>query len=457
MTGAEVIERAGAAEAPARLALGSGLTMLAAATWLMLKGVEPFATSYYLFAWYSTLLAADGAVALAGGVGERGRFFLLGRPRFLLTLLAWSAVAWLFFELLNFRLRNWYYVFVPAEPWLRWPSIVLSFATVLPAVLVSEALLARLGVARHARSAPFRLTPRRLAWIRFAGWAMLLLPLLWPRYFFPLVWGAVVLLLDPFVRRRDPARSLLGDLEAGRPGRILRLLAGGGAIGLLWEMFNIEARGKWIYTVPGFERFKLFEMPVLGFLGFPPFALECYVIWQTLVVAGLATPRRGPAVPRPRAARIGAAIAATAFAVGILAGMERWTISSVRPALAELEHLDIPAPRLLPLGLDAFDLANATPLSLARAVGAPPHEASEWIHTARLVTLRGIGTDNARLLRAAGVRSIDDLAAADPAALASRLAALAPGRITDARVRVWVRAARRIAGIPTATEAASSS
>ena len=32
--------------------------------------------------------------------------------------------------------------------------------------------------------------------------------------------------------------------------------------------------------MPLLSEIKLFEMPVLGFLGFPPFALECYVLYQ---------------------------------------------------------------------------------------------------------------------------------------------------------------------------------
>ncbi|HEX9108101.1 MAG TPA: hypothetical protein VF832_12750, partial [Longimicrobiales bacterium] len=109
-------------------AISVGLGVLAGSGALMFRGVEPFATSFYLFAWYSTLLALYGALALTAGRSPR-----LRRPTSLLTMLGWSAVLWLFYELLNFRLRNWYYVFVPANPWLRWPSIILSFATVLPA------------------------------------------------------------------------------------------------------------------------------------------------------------------------------------------------------------------------------------------------------------------------------------------------------------------------------------
>ena len=39
------------------------------------------------------------------------------------------------------------------------------------------------------------------------------------------------------------------------------------------------AISKWTYTVPYFGNVKIFEMPVLGFLGFPPFAIECWAIY----------------------------------------------------------------------------------------------------------------------------------------------------------------------------------
>ena len=46
-----------------------------------------------------------------------------------------------------------------------------------------------------------------------------------------MIWGALTLLLEPWNYSRDPKRSLLGDLSAGRPGRLLRFLVGGMAIG----------------------------------------------------------------------------------------------------------------------------------------------------------------------------------------------------------------------------------
>ncbi len=423
-------------------AIAVGLGVLVGSTRLMLRGAEPFATSFYLFAWYSTLLALYGALALSAGRSPR-----LRRPTSLLTMLAWSSVLWLFFELLNLRLRNWYYVFVPANPWVRWPCIILSFATVLPAVFGAEALLEARGVFEAKRWPRLRVTPVLLRNMRLIGALMLLLPMLWPRYFFPLVWGTTTFLLEPAVYRRARERSLLADLEEGRPARLLRLLAGGAAIGFAWELFNIAARGKWIYTVPFFEEAKLFEMPVLGFLGFPPFAVDCFVVWQLLVLGGVAVPLDGRALPASLRRRLGALVAAAVFTAVVAVGMEQRTISSVRPSMAGLPG--VPAARLSAAGLgDVFTLAHAQAADVALRTGVPAAPALSWVEEARLAALRGIGDENAARLARVGVRNVDALAAQDPPVLAERLRASGAGEVLDPRIRVWVRAARKAVGGP---------
>lgn len=440
--------------------MAAGLVTLAVATALALRGIEPFATWYYVFAWYGTLVALDGALATARP--ERG-FHLLSRPRHLLSLLAWSVPFWLFFELLNFRVENWFYVFVPADPVARWVGITVSFATVLPALFLLESGLERAGVGRDARWRPVEVDPELLRRLGAAGTAMLVLPLVWPRLFYPLIWGGVVLLLDPLVYRADSRRSLLGDLARGRPGRILRLLLAGLVAGLLWEAFNVVGRGSWIYTVPGLETLKLFEMPPLGFLGFPPLALEAFAFWQALVVLGLAVPREGGSVPavrhvgpgrpvgpvgvrerRRRGTVAAAALAAAVFSAAVLAGTERWTIVSRTPLLAELP--EVPAARLEEIGHDPFSLAEADPAELARRLGVPAGQAERWVEAARLATHRGIGSRNAARLISLGIRSPADLARADPAGLLESLRATEGPRLNEARVRVWVRGARRLAG-----------
>ncbi len=401
-------------------------------------GIEPFATWLYPLAWYPTLALLGAAVAARGGRT------LLCRPAFLLSALAWSVPFWLFFELLNLRLENWYYVFLPRDSAARWLGIALSFATVIPAILLTERLADSLGIADTLRTRRVRMPRGRV--LPALGALLLALALAWPRAFFPLVWGGVFLVVDPWILRRAPARSLLGDLERGRPSRIVRLLTAGLAVGLLWEAFNLGARGKWIYTVPGFEDFKLFEMPALGFLGFPFFALEAFAVWQALVVAGLAVSadeRDAWAAGRTGSAKgaaVATALAAVLFSILTMAAMHSKTIASVVPTVADL---GAPAAQLERLGIgDPWELARADPDDLAAAAGSD--RAGMWIERARLATLRGIGADGARRLESVRVESVEELAGAEPADLARRLESVgAPSE--PARVRVWVRAARAVA------------
>ncbi len=425
------------------LAILVGLTALGAATALLMDGVEPFATWYYNFSWYPVLLIGDGIVALTGGAGRgrRGEFLLLGRKGFLLSVLAWSAVVWLFYELFNFRLQNWYYINVPADRMGYWSGTLIAFATVIPAVLVAEAALAGLGVADRARWKRFTVSKSLINIMRAAGMLMLALVLVWPRYFFPLVWGATMLLVEPENYKRSRDHSLLGDLEKGEPGRLLRLLLGGALIGFIWELLNINARAKWIYTVPFLEDARFFEMPLPGFFGFPPFAVECFILWQSVVLAGLAVPRMGFTVRARKRKRILAGVAAVLFSVGVLLVMEVMTVDSRKP---EFEHFrELPAQALRAHDYDMFKLAKASPEYIA-VIGSTTLETAErWIEIARLATLRGMGSENLKLLQGIGINSVAELARADWRVLDEHLEKETSRNFVDARVRVWIRGAQR--------------
>src|SRR5207247_10785103 len=141
-----------------------------------------------------------------------------------------------------------------------------------------------------------------------------------PRYLYPLTLGAVWLIAEPLLYRRDPERSLFADIARGSWGRIARLMAAGLFAGVLWESFNALARGRWIYTVPFLEHWKIFEMPLVGFLGFPFFALE---VWSLYHLLAPITSRR-------------TLLASTAFVALVLRGLDRWTVSSTTPQLADL-------------------------------------------------------------------------------------------------------------------------
>ena len=383
--------------------------------------IPPIPTWFYVFAWYPTLVIFDQAVVLLGGES------LLARPRELWIMLWWSAVIWFLFEAINFRLENWYYVFLPVSRLARWLGITVSLATVVPAVLLPERALDRLGVWRDLRVRPLPPpTPDllRVAW--WAGWVTLAVVLAFPRYLYPLTWGAVWLVAEPLLYRRDPERSLLADISRGSWGRIARLMAAGLVAGALWESFNALALGRWIYTVPFMEGFKVFEMPPLGFIGFPFFALE---VWSLYHLLAPATTRR-------------TLLASGAFVVLVLVGIDRWTVSSTVPQLRDLPGVTSAVlDRLRRAGWDdVFRVARSPVAELAYRANLSPADARDAHAAARLATLRGIGTAHTAALIGGGIRTVDALAAATPDSV-WRLVRRG-SRPTLPEVRVWVRAAQ---------------
>ena len=404
--------------------LATAAVVLIAAVLLRAYEIPPIPTWFYVLAWYPTLIILDELVVLLGGES------LLARPRELAVMLWWSAVIWFVFEAINFRLRDWYYVFLPAGRLERWLGITVSLATVVPAVLLPERLLDRLGVWRDLRLRGFTLEPQHLEIAGWVGWGLLAAVLAFPRYLYPLTWGAVWLIAEPLLYRRDPEHSLFADMAHGNWGRIARLMAAGLFAGVLWESFNAMARGRWIYTVPFLEHLKIFEMPLVGFLGFPFFALE---VWSLYHLLAQHTTRR-------------TLLGSTAFVVLVLIGIDHWTVSSTTPALRDLPGVtNAVISRLQAAGWDnVFRVARSPVAELAYRANLSPRDARTAHDAACLVTLRGIGTAHAAALIGGGVGSVQALAASDPDSVWEMVRAGGGGaRPTPAEVREWVRAAQR--------------
>ena len=256
-----------------------GLAWVVVAQVLMFLKIQPVWQWFTPIVWSGYLLFADALV-----LRLRGRSLIHDRPREF-VMMAWLSVFfWLIFEIYNLRLANWYYINVPENPWLRTLSYLWAFATIFPGLfLTSEWVAALLRIDLERPS----LAPRRFgSWWTVSivvGLAYVTVPPLLPfeinRYLFGFVWLGVIFFLDP-INHRLGAPSLIAEWEQGRLGRTAGLLAGGAVCGLLWEFWNFWAGAKWIYAVPILSELKIFEMPVLGFLGFPPFCLECFVLYQ---------------------------------------------------------------------------------------------------------------------------------------------------------------------------------
>src|SRR6185503_5673124 len=270
-----------------RLAWAAGLIGLPLSHYWLVAKIEPFYSSIYCFLWWSYIFVADLAVYWL-----RGTSLLRDRPKEFLFLTVWSVPLWMLFEAVNLRIQNWYYVMAPWSFSWGWLFLFLAFGTVLPGIFETMELVLGLlekyvpGGRITGRPFQVRLWNVRLQWA--IGALMLLALLLFPGSCFCLAWGFAFFLTDPicYWRYRDETnqvgRSLLGQLAGGDNTRLVALLLAGLVCGGLWEAWNITARTKWIYSVPFFDELKLGEMPVLGFLGFPPFTLECYAMVNLL-------------------------------------------------------------------------------------------------------------------------------------------------------------------------------
>jgi hypothetical protein len=252
-----------------------GIVALASAEWLMLYGIEPIATFFTPIAWSAYILIADAAVL---ALTNRSR--LNDAPKVLGRMALLSIPLWLVFEAYNLRLQNWIYTGVP----VGWTGALLgygwSFATITPAIFETADLVQALLPPLPGK--PWRISPAAENLLAALGIVCLIVPLLIPRqvaaYLFLLVWIGFILLLDP-LNKRMGLPSFLGDLSEGFWRRFYAFFGAGWICGWLWEFWNNWAGAKWHYIFPIAQRWKIFEMPAPGYLGFLPFALECFVMY----------------------------------------------------------------------------------------------------------------------------------------------------------------------------------
>jgi len=455
-TGAKVVPNARTA---AHLFL-AGLGLLVVAVWGLRSDVVWISQTFYAYAWWAWILLLDGVC-----VWRRGSSLLTTR-RHLLGLLATSSVTfWFLFEALNLRFGNWYYVgtFELDGPFTYvWAGlfVMAAFSTVF--IGIFEAFDA-LGAARilTRRSKPRRIPKWLPATLQVVGVLMVTLAVVFPFYLAPLVWGSLTFLIDPWNYRRGN-RSLLRDFEAGDGRAVARLFLAGLISGLVWESLNFAAPQKWLYTVRGLENLKLFEMPLLGFLGFPALAFDAVTAFSLLscLLCGNRSWEHSDdlaALPHPAAGVTLKRYWRTLplqliFWVAVTIALMPRSIGSIRlrlariPSVAEYaRHLaeeDIHWPRQLQQALEEASQRD----QLMRQLGWSEEELERIRDEVELYLFKGIGSRHGRLLQQAGVRAVSDLADWTPTGLHAELIRVA--KLDDTRpprldwVRVWVLASR---------------
>jgi len=224
--------------------------------------------------WFGYILAINGFSQILLG---KSLLKKLGYKFILLFII--SIPFWWFFEYLDklTQAKDWIYQFQGTITPLRfYIEGSFDFSTVIPAVLSTSYIFYHsLQKIKKFIWKRIKLTINTLFILFELGILSILLIYLLPKIAFPLMWLGIILIMDP-INFRLGYPSLIGQIQKGKWNLIISIAAAALFCGFLWEMWNFYSLPKWVYHVPYVGYFKIFEMPILGYLGYLFFGLEIY-------------------------------------------------------------------------------------------------------------------------------------------------------------------------------------
>jgi hypothetical protein len=431
-----------------------GISLLILSEIFHFKKIEPFYSWFYCFAWWSYILTMDAIIYRL-----KGNSLILSRTRDFFLMVPWSVFIWLIFEAANLSLENWYYINLPNSIVERWLGYAVAYGTVLPGIFETTELLESIVVFKESKMKKTIFSREGHQVLILLGVLCLASSVLIPKYFFSLIWVGFIFLLEPF-NYQFGGRSLLKDLEEGNPRKIYLLLTAGLICGLLWEFWNFWSLSKWIYTVPFFEELKGFEMPTLGFLGFSPFAIQVYVMYNFISLFRFgrswedSTYRLHLEKKTRLVTKILTAIFLISFYILIFRSIDLKTVDSYEVRLRDAYWIETQYRKELPrvgiatlddLILKTRDKKERDELALRLLI--PKERLIHWVEKAQLVQLKGLGAENLLILERVGIHSISALASEDPEKLYERIEQVFQGRpvLKRAMIRIWVNEAKKLA------------
>ena len=250
------------------LQLLTGVVLVAVAWPLAWFGPSPYSEFTFFPLWLGYILTVDGLT-----LNRSGTSLLTRDWRRFALLFIFSLPLWWLFEFANQFLQNWRYVQARHFVTIVYVGLAsLAFSTVMPAIFVTAELYRTFPLFSRARHG-FRIAPSRTSLVAIAGLGLLLFSgsLAFPEVMFPFVWIGLFLLID-VVNAFTGGTSVAAQIAQGRWDTVAVLFAAGITCGFFWEMWNFWSLPKWVYDVPYVSRPKIFEMPLLGYGGYLPFA-----------------------------------------------------------------------------------------------------------------------------------------------------------------------------------------
>jgi hypothetical protein len=249
-----------------------GVSLLVIGELLIGIRFRPLSDYYFPFVWFGFILLLDAAARAQDGRS----LWQSARPIFW-AMIPLSAVFWWLFEVFDLAVHSWSYVGGNQYTGLAFVVFAsLDFSTVLLAVWCAARAVRLLLPGRDVRQVHAVPGPI-LAAVFCGGVFCLILPILFPRYAFGLIWGCTAMMLDPvnaWLGRPSMLRAIWN-----RAWRLpLSFALGGLFCGFFWEAWNYWSLPKWIYAVPYVDYLHIFEMPLLGYAGYLPFGLEVFTM-----------------------------------------------------------------------------------------------------------------------------------------------------------------------------------
>ncbi len=211
-----------------------------------------------------------------------GSCLLTGRSVYFFVLFPVSACFWWFFEYLNRFVQNWYYLGIDGFNTVEYVfHASLSFSIVLPAVISTEEFLSSYSRLTEPLKTSFVIYCGKSRFIKVGIVLVSSIGLfgigIWPDYLFPLLWLSPLIIILTIQKMMGQA-TIFDDLSRGDWRSLWLPALAALCCGFFWELWNAKSFAHWVYSIPFVQKAHIFEMPILGYLGYLPFGLECKAV-----------------------------------------------------------------------------------------------------------------------------------------------------------------------------------